>query len=846
VAELKADQLYHRCDPQSLDFESTDQLEPLEEVIGQPRAVEAVAFGMDVEREGFNLFVLGPPGVGKRTLVQQMLERRRDGEPTSDLCYVNNFEQPHQPTALMLPAGKGCAFRDEMDQLIDDVLTALSQAFESDEYREQRQALEQEFGQQQKEKIEQLQEKAKQRGLALIRTPQGMGFAPMDAETGKPMEQEKLQQLSDEQKQELQQAAEQLQQEAQQLMQDAPRDQREAQRKLKDLNERFAEEVIDPLVDDIKSEWSDDEKIPDYLDDVRSDLVENAPALLEIAQKQEMLPGAAGSAQQPQQAGPRGSRQQQGGGPGQSGGPQQGPVQAPMPQKLLQSPLLRRYRVNVLVDRSGEPGRPVIYEDNPTYPNLIGRTEHMAQMGALITDFNLIKPGAMHRANGGYLVVEARRLLMQPLVWEALKRALRSEELRIESPGEAMGMISTVRLEPEPVPLNIKVLVLGDRLLYYKLRELDPDFAELFKVAADFEDDMDRDDGSQRDYARLISTVAQKEKLRPFDRSAVARLIEQGSRIAGDSEKLSIHMRRVADLLREADYWAGRDDGGDGKVTADHVDRAIEKQIFRSDRMRERLHEEIERGTLLIDVDGEQAGQVNALSVFPFGDYLFGRPNRVTARVRLGKGEVIDIEREVELGGPLHSKGVLILAGFLSGRYATDLPLSLAASLVFEQSYGGIGGDSASTAELCALLSAVADLPVKQSLAITGSVNQHGRVQPIGAVNEKIEGFFDVCRRIDLTGQQGVIIPQANVRHLMLRQDVIDAVERGRFHIHAVKTVNDAMELLTGLDAGEADQQGRYPDRSVNGKVRAALRRLAEHRRKFAAAFGGDGDGDRD
>ncbi len=690
MAQLKAEQLYHRCDPQSLDFESTDQLEPLEEVIGQPRAVEAVAFGMDVEREGFNLFVLGPPGVGKRTLVQQMLERRRDGEPTPDLCYVNNFDQPHQPTALMLPAGQGCAFRDEMDQLIDDVLTALSQAFESDEYREQRQALEQEFGQQQKQKIEQLQEMAKQRGLALIRTPQGIGFAPMDPETGEPMQQEKLQQLSDEKKQELQQAAEQLQQDAQQLMQEAPRDQREAQRKLKELNERIAEEAIAPLVDDVKGDWSDHEKIPDYLDDVKSDLVENAPALLEIAQKQEMLPGA-GAAQQAQQGGPQGAAPQQAGGPGQSGGPQQGPVQTPLPQKLMQSPLLRRYRVNVLVDRSDEPGPPVIYEDNPTYPNLIGRTEHMAQMGALITDFNLIKPGAMHRANGGYLVVDARRLLMQPLVWEALKRALRSEELRIESPGEAMGLISTVRLEPEPMPLNIKVVVLGDRLLYYKLRELDPDFAELFKGAADFEDDMDRDDGGQRDYARLIGTVAQKEKLRPFDRSAVARLIEQGSRIAGDSEKLSIHMRQVADLLREADYWAGRDDGGNGKVTAEHVDRAIEKQIFRSDRMRERLHEEIERGTLMIDVDGEQAGQVNALSVFPFGDYLFGRPNRVTARVRLGKGEVIDIEREVELGGPLHSKGVLILAGFLSGRYATVLPLSLAASLVFEPEHSRLG-----------------------------------------------------------------------------------------------------------------------------------------------------------
>jgi len=491
--------------------------------------------------------------------------------------------------------------------------------------------------------------------------------------------------------------------------------------------------------------------------------------------------------------------------------------------------------VNVLVDHSQSKGAPVIYEEHPTYNNLIGRIEHLAQMGALVTDFNLIKPGALHRANGGYLILDARQLLPQPYAWDGLKRALRSREVRIEPLGQALSLVSTVSLEPEPIPLDEKVVLIGERLLYYLLYQYDPDFGELFKVEADFNEEMARTSENNLLYARLIGTMARKEELRPFDRGAVARVIERSTRMAGDAEKLSTHMLSIADLLREADYWA--DVAGNNVVTTDDVQRAIDAQIHRADRLQERVQEQIQRGTILIDTTGERVGQVNGLSVIGLGNFAFGQPSRITARARLGKGEVVDIEREVELGGPIHSKGVLILSGFLGARYAAKRPLSLSASLVFEQSYGGVEGDSASMAELCALLSALAEVPIKQSWAMTGSVNQHGEAQPIGGVNEKIEGFFDVCclQGRGLTGKQGVIIPASNVQHLMLRQDIVEAVEAGQFHVYPVRTVDQAMELLTGIPAGEQDEEGNFPEGSINQRVEARLIELAEKQRAFAA-----------
>jgi lon-related putative ATP-dependent protease len=489
---------------------------------------------------------------------------------------------------------------------------------------------------------------------------------------------------------------------------------------------------------------------------------------------------------------------------------------------------LRRYRVNVLVDHSRSEGAPVIYEDNPTYQNVIGRVEHRAQMGALLTDFNLIKPGVLHRANGGYLILDARKVLLQPYAWEGLKRALRAGQVHIESIGQMLSLLSTVTLEPEPIPLDVKVALLGDRLLYYLLAQYDPEFGDLFKVAADFDEQMDRSEENQEPYAQLLGTLARKEELRPLDRGATARVIEHSARMVGDAEKLTARTRQVADLLREADYWAAQN--GNGVMTKADVEQAIDAQIYRSDRLRERMQEGIQRGTILIDTEGAKIGQVNGLSVIQLGGFAFGRPSRITARVRLGKGEVVDIEREVELSGPIHSKGVLILSGFLGSHYVQDKPLSLSASLVFEQSYSGVEGDSASSAELYALLSAIAEAPLKQSLAVTGSVNQHGQVQAIGGVNEKIEGFFDVCKARELTGEQGVLIPASNVKHLMLRKDVIDAVEGGRFHIYPIETIDQGMEVLTGMSAGERDDAGNYPEGSINHRVESRLAELAEKR----------------
>jgi lon-related putative ATP-dependent protease len=505
----------------------------------------------------------------------------------------------------------------------------------------------------------------------------------------------------------------------------------------------------------------------------------------------------------------------------------------PLPPSLAGAPLFRRYQVNVLVDHGQSQGAPVVYESNPTYDNLTGRIEHMAQMGALVTDFNLIKAGALHRANGGYLILDARQVLLQPYAWDGLKRAIRAREMRIEPLGQALSLISTLSLAPQPVPLDVKVVLIGERLLYYMLYQLDPDFGELFKVEADFNEEMPRTPENNRLYARLIVTIARREQLRPFDRGAIARVIEHSARLSGDAEKLSVHLLSISDLLREADYWASV--AGNGAVTAGDVQRAIDAQIHRADRLQEQVQDQIRRGTILIDTTGARVGQVNGLSVVGLGHYAFGQPSRITARVRMGEGKVVDIEREVELGGPIHSKGVFILSSFLGARYAAERPLSLSASLVFEQSYGSVEGDSASMAELCALLSALAQVPVKQAWAMTGSVNQHGEAQPIGGVNEKIEGFFDVCRARGLTGEQGVIIPASNVQHLMLRHDVVEAVQAGQFHVYPMRTVDDAIELLTGVPAGERDAEGNFPEGGINQRVEARLIELAEKQRAFTA-----------
>ncbi len=818
VEELRPAELHTACDPEQFDFQTTEHLEPLEEILGQPRAVEAVRFGIDIQQEGYNIFALGPPGTGKRSVVMLYLQQRtaRDHAP-DDWCYVNNFQESHKPCALSVPAGRGPQLRRDMEHLLEDVRAALTATFESEEYRRRHQELEARVSQGHREGLEQVQQKAREKGLAVMPTPAGLALVPL-GENGRPMPPDEARQLPAERREQLEQAGEELQEEMRTLMEQAPRAQREGRRQERELNEQTADAAVEPLIAELRRKYEGLPKVGAYLDAVKADLVESAEKIMTLLQKE----------QQAQES-------------SSDEGPQPGMAGLPVPAGVLAANMMRRYAVNVLVSHDPHNGAPLVYEDHPTYPNVIGRTEHLAQMGTLLADFTLIKPGALHRANGGYLVLEAHKLLMQPMVWEGLKRALRARQIRIESLGQAAGFIQTVSLEPEPIPLDVKVVLLGTPMLYGMLRELDSDFAELFKVPADFDTQMDRDGENQALYARLIATLAQREQLKPFDRSAVARVIERSARMTGDSKRLSVHMRRVADLLHEAHYWARHEDHD--TVTAADVDRAVEAQIYRCNRMHERLQEEIQRETLRVETTGERVGQLNGLAVFEFGDFYFGRPSRITARVRMGSGQVVDIEREVQLGGPTHSKGVLILSGFLTGRYARKLPLSLTASLVFEQSYGPIGGDSASSAELYALLSAIGEVPLRQSLAVTGSVDQHGRVQAIGGVNEKIEGFFEVCRTRGLTGEQGVLIPRANVQHLMLRADVVEAVGKGQFHIWAVETIDEGIEILTGLPAGEPDEKGHYPPDSVNGKVAAALAEYARQRRKFGPMMGKGPDG---
>ena len=796
-ARLSADRLYRPSDLDVLSFETTDELEDVTDIVGQARAARSIRFGIGVGGDGFNIYALGPEDTDKRTLVRDLVEERAASDDVpADVCYVNNFEEPHRPRLLRLPPGVGAEWARDMDRVLEELRPALTAAFESEEYQTRRQAVQEEVGEEHQEAFEQLQEEARERGLALVRTPAGFVFAPVeDDEVVSP---DRLESYEEEKRQRLQSAIEELQEKLQRILRQVPGQQRQARKRLRELNREVARYALRDLLEELRSRYSDHPEIREHLNDVQEHVVENVRDFL----------------------GDEGDRPPQAGGLG-------GPI-----SRIAEEPQLRRYRVNVLVDHGEDEHAPVVYEDNPTYQNLVGRVEYLPQMGALITDFNLIKPGALHRADGGYLLLDAHRVLLQPFAWEGLKRALKAGEVQIESPREALGLMSTVSLEPEPVELETKVVLLGNRLLYYLLSQFDPDFGDLFKVQADFDDRLDRTPENEALYARLVGSLVREEGLRPFHRDAVARVVERGARMVDDSRKLAVRSRGVLDLVREADFWAG--EAGADTVRAEHVQQAIDERLHRSDRLRERVHEEIERGTVFIDTEGREVGQINGLSVLQLGDSSFGRPNRITARVRLGSGEVVDIEREVELSGPIHSKGVLILQGFLGGRYAVDRPLSLQASLVFEQSYGGIEGDSASSAELYALLSAIAEVPLRQDMAVTGSVNQHGEIQPIGGVNEKIEGFFDVCRDRGLTGDQGVLIPAANVEHLMLRRDVREAVEEDDFHVWPVEHVDQGLELLTDVAVGQRGDDGRFPEDTFNGRVETRLTELAERRREFA------------
>ena len=787
---LTSQQLHHRCEPGQFQFETTQELAGLTELIGQTRAMDAVRFGAGVQHDGYNMFVLGPAGMGKRSLVKAFLEKKAGGEnEPSDWCYLNNFTQPHKPHAVRLPCGRGAELSRQMARLVDYLRAAIPALFESDDYRAKVGVIEETFSKQQERVFKELGEDAEKQNIVLLRTPGGFACAPTrNQEVLAPDDYNKL---DEDEKKRISTAIAELQQRLEKILNQIPQWMKERSEQVAQLNRETTRATVQHVMEDLHRAFDDLSLIQKYLDAVQHDIIEHADDFRHPEETTKV-----------------------------SG------------LTLTARESFHRYQVNLLVTNGKQAGAALVSEDNPTYSNLVGRVEHIAQLGALVTDFTLIQPGALHRANGGYLLLDVRKVLLQPFAWDALKRALQSREIRIESLGQMFSLVSTVSLEPEPIPLSVKIVLFGDRLMYYLLQQYDPDFSELFKVAADFEDRIERTPETHLLYARLIGTLAIKDKLLAFDRSAVARVIEYSARLVGDAQRLSIHMRSVADLLQEADYWAR--EAAQGVVTAGHVQQAIDTQIHRQDRVRGQLHESILRGTQLIDTQGSVAGQINGLSVLALGDFAFAQPIRITATTRFGEGEMVNIEREVKLSGAIHSKGVLILSAYLAAHYARNQPLALSASLVFEQSYGPIDGDSASLAELCVLLSNLANAPVKQSLAVTGSINQLGQVQAIGGVNEKIEGFFDICAARGLSGEQGVLIPGANVKHLMLRRDVVSAAEAGQFHIYAVDHADQAMALLTGVAAGEAGADGSYPAGTINQRVAARVLELSELRKRFA------------
>ena len=794
---LSPERLYHACDLANFAFESTATLEPLDDALGQERALEALELGAGLERDGYNVFAIGAPGLGKHTVVHRFLEARAaERAVPPDWCYVNNFKDPHRAQVLTLPAGTGKRLREDMARCVEDLLAAIPMVFQSDDYRERAQDLARSFSDLEEQAFQALTDKAREQGIALLRTPNGYTLAPLRDD--KVLGPQEFAELPKEEQQRIEAVVDELKNDLKDVLTKVPMWQHQSHEDFKKLNRELIHRAVSGLFLELKERYQAFDAIVQYLDEVHADVVDNVDAFR----------------------------------------PSNESTVSDNPKSRIEE--FPQYAVNVLVDNAATRGAPVIYEDNPSYANLLGRIEHVAQYGALLTNFTLIKPGALHRANGGYLILDAARVLATPFAWEALKRILRARELSIESMERQLSLPSTTSLEPEPIPLDVKIVLCGDRMLYHLLREYDADFAMHFKIAADFSNEIDRDTDSTTLYARLIAGLVRSDALRHLTRDAVARVIEHGARRLDDAKKLSLHIGSLLDLLRESDYHAAQ--AGHALIQAQHVQRAIDASIRRLDQMRERVHEGILRNIRLVDTAGERVAQVNGLSVYQLGDHAFGQPSRITATARLGSGDVVDIEREVKMGGSIHSKGVLILSAFLADRYARDNPLSVSATLVFEQSYGGVDGDSASCAELCALLSALSGAPIRQSLAITGSVNQHGQVQAIGGVNEKIEGFFDICNARGLSGEQGVLIPESNLEHLMLRADVVDAVAQGRFAVYALATVDQAVELLTGVPAGVADAHGTYPPESINGRVQARVHALNDLHKAFAAEVRGKDD----
>lgn len=787
---LSYDQLSRVLDPASLPFETTDAIPPLSEVIGQPRALDAIEFGLAVDAPGYNLFMTGAPGSGRESAIRATLGRYAPTRPTpSDWVYVYNFADPDRPYAIALAPGEGTRLAKAMQGFVTAAQREIVRAFESEDYARRQQEIMAELARRRDTLFSDLQSFALERGFALQQTPVGIASVPLV--DGHPVSVQEFDRLPAEQKTAIEERSEQLQVRIGETMRQAHQLEQETGQRVRQMDQDVAMYVVGPLLDDLRAAYVDRPQVLTYLEELQKDLPERLA---------DFRPARASDGETPAML-----------------------AQVEVAQREAS---LKRYEVNVFIDHSQTHGAPVVFETNPTYYNLVGRLDYRASFGALVTSFQQVKPGALHRANGGFLVLRATDLLRVPFAWDSLKRALLSRAITIENLGEQYTALPTETLRPEPIPLSLKIILIGPLQVYHLLYELDEDFQELFKVKADFAPDMDWTQEQVLNYAAFISGCVRQAGLLPFSRSAVARVVEYGARLREDKRKLSTRLLDISDIVTEASFWARRD--GQSAVRAEDVEQAMLKKVYRSNLAEQRILEMIADGTILIDTSGARVGQVNGIAILDLGDYAFGKPSRISARIARGSGSVQSIERETHLSGDLHSKGVLILVGYLHGQYAQENTLPINATLTFEQSYDEVDGDSAAAAELYAVLSALADVPIQQGIAVTGSVNQFGAVQAVGGVTRKIEGYFAVCQALGLTGEQGVIIPAANVPNLMLKAEVVEAVRAGRFHIWAIRSIDDGIEILTGLPAGERGADGHYPEGTIHRRAEDKLHRYSE------------------
>ncbi|MBN1444499.1 MAG: AAA family ATPase [Candidatus Omnitrophica bacterium] len=791
--EVLPEKLKRECKFEDFKFKTTAEIKPLEGIVGQERAKKSLEFGLKIKSDGYNIFITGISGTGRTTSVEQAVKKIAKGQPVpDDWCYLYNFSNSDNPSALRLPSGKAASFKKDMEKLVGELQTAVPKELESQLYEEHKNQIIKDFQNKRTELFEELENSAKASNFQIKRSPSGIVIIP--AVEGKPLEEADIEKLTDTAKTEIKKKQEILHEQLNLISREIRKMEKSAQEKLENLETKTAEYTINPLIEEMKERYKDFPDVLKYLSEVEKDMIMNVDDFKE-KKEVEILPG----------------------------------VKLPERQSSMY-----KYQVNVLIDNSCAKGAPVVKEPHPTSYNLSGRIEYRPQYGAMVTDFTMIKPGALHKANGGYLILQVVDILKNYFSWETLKRAIKNKEVMIEDLNEQFRLINTPTLRPEPIPLDIKVLLIGNPVFYYLLFAYDEEFKKLFKVKADFSTIMDRNTEGVSNYNAFVSKICREENLLHLDREAAGRIIEYGSKLAGEQEKLTTKFIEIADIIREANFWAISEKSAAVRKT--HVNKALEEKNFRSNLIEKRFEELIREDVIKVDTDGETVGQINGLSVLTLGDYSFGKPSRITARVYTGRSGMINIDREVKLSGTLHNKGFMILTGYIGEKYCEEKPSVFTASICFEQMYEEIEGDSASSTELYALLSALSGLPVKQGMAVTGSVNQKGEVQPIGGANEKIEGFYHTCKVKGFTGKQGVIIPHSNLKHLMLKDEVVDAVKKGTFHVWAVKTIDEGIEILTGVPAGVKNKRGNYPKGSVNYLVMQKLERLTKNYTKYQKA----------